>query len=289
MKLFNKLSLTKQAICLLAIIVLTGILFATRVLADGSVSWVGNGQDSEDCQTATNYIHWVFTPGGNDSVTAVTLKLGGSGTGSYTMDQKGNGAWQYTTSYFDLSDLTASANYTGNLGSGNSVLTISDYCSQGATTPTPTVTPTITVTPTETCTPTPTEVITPTPTEEITPTPTETCTGNLCVVLECPGGGDCEVQIGTPSATPTATVTPTPTTGSTQGSTNNTSSNSSSNNSTPSQEVLSASTGPSQAVLGASTLAATGTFSQTLETLGMLTGLVLMAVPTLIKASRKSS
>jgi hypothetical protein len=130
----------------------------------------------------------------------------------------------------------------------------------GGTTITPT--PTYTSTPTPTCTPTPTV----TPTETVTPTPTLTCTGNDCIVINCPGGGTCEVEIGntptptvTPTATPSTTITPTPTN---SGGTGGTSSNTNNTNSNNSPSILSAGASTTAGeVLGANTFANTGTFA----------------------------
>lgn len=158
-------------------------VFATRAFADGQVSWTGNGTTNRSLDTVqcdennTPYIFWVFTPGGNNSVTAATVYLGGSGSGSYPMNQPGGGAWQVSTGYYDLSTLTAYVSYVGGLGSGNSNLVISHGCPGTSTTPTPTLTLTPTVTPTPTqepCNDDEEECVTPTPTQTPSETPTPT-------------------------------------------------------------------------------------------------------------------
>jgi hypothetical protein len=73
-------------------------------------------------------LFWVFTlGGGNNTVSSATLTLGGSGSGTFPMTLVGN-EMRATTGFFDLATLTASASYVGNLGSGNTNLTISHGC-----------------------------------------------------------------------------------------------------------------------------------------------------------------
>lgn len=253
----NKWIYTLAMVFAIAIMVLATNNHSNSVFADGTVNWDGkNGLDSEDCRTATNYIHWVFTPGGSNTVTAATLNLGGTGTGSYTMSTpgNGNGAWQVTTSFYTLTGLTASVSYTGNVGS-NSSLVISDYCSQGAVTPTPTPTNAPTATPTPTNEPT----ATPTPTGIPTVTPTPGCEE------------DCEpTATPTPEATATPTPTGVPTATPTPGNSGCTDNCGTPNNNGGS----STSSTPTQAVLGASTMAATGTFTENLMNIFMTLGMI---------------
>lgn len=113
-------------------------LAGTAVLtaaANGTVNWDGqqgltNGQltTSQCDEQHTGYLFWVFTlGGGNNTVSSATLTLGGSGSGTFPMTQVGN-EMRATTGFFDLATLTASASYVGNLGSGNTNLTISHGC-----------------------------------------------------------------------------------------------------------------------------------------------------------------
>src|SRR5437773_272665 len=116
-------------------LVLSAMLASTGVAsaADGSEWWTGQGTtdgqlDSSECdQSNTPFLLWVFTPGGGaNTITAVELTLGGSGTGSFAMAQ--DGQWKAETGFFDLDTLTAVANYTGNPGTGNVNLVISHGC-----------------------------------------------------------------------------------------------------------------------------------------------------------------
>src|SRR6266404_1541090 len=111
------------------LIALTGVSYA-----DGTVSWTGHGVtggslDSVQCdESNTPYLLWVFTLGGGDNtVSSATLTLGGSGSGSFDMSQNGN-EMKATTGFFDLSTLTASVSFVGDLGDGTANLNISHGC-----------------------------------------------------------------------------------------------------------------------------------------------------------------
>ncbi len=196
--------------------------FPAKAFADGSVPWVGNGSDAGLCTGQyAGYNHWIFTTGGNSSVTSATLTV--NGAGGYSMTQNGNGSW----SVYVLGGLPSSASvaYVGDLGNGNAVLTISCL---GAPVPTPTPTGSPTPTPTGSPTPTPTCSPTPTPTGSPTPTPEYHYACNddfICVKEEGPGPSTCETnadcqQQPTPTPTPTPQPTPIPTSTSTPGSNN---------------------------------------------------------------------
>jgi hypothetical protein len=105
--------------------------------ANGSVDWSGHGVsngslDSVQCdEQNTPYLFWVFTlGGGQNTVSSATLTLGGSGSGSFNMTKPSDnaGVMQVTTGFFDLNTLTASVNFTGNLGDGTANLNISHGC-----------------------------------------------------------------------------------------------------------------------------------------------------------------
>jgi hypothetical protein len=112
-----------------------GMMVATAgvVSADGQISWTGQGVtdgvlNSEVCdESNTPYLLFVFTPGGNDSITGGTLHLGGTGSGDYAINQD-NGQWKATTPFFTLDGLTATLDYTGDVGTGNVNLVISHGC-----------------------------------------------------------------------------------------------------------------------------------------------------------------
>ncbi len=114
------------------------------------ITWTGQGTTDEgnlksvDCtgDTATpGTLLWVFSLGGNNSVTSASLTLGGSGTGTFAMSATGNNMKAVTPMY-DLSTLTASASYVGTLGTGNSNLVISHGC-PNTTTEVPTQAPVV--------------------------------------------------------------------------------------------------------------------------------------------------
>jgi hypothetical protein len=102
--------------------------------ADSSVSWTGQGSDSvKACDTdQTPFLHWIFTTGGDSSVTSADLMVSGSASGGGAMSQHG-GSWTLDTAYSGTgqpttSTLTASVTFTGSLGNGNANLVISDGC-----------------------------------------------------------------------------------------------------------------------------------------------------------------
>ncbi len=162
--------MNRKFISVLAAFMLVLSFGSASAFADGTVPWRGNGSDAAPCTGQyAGYTHWIFTTGGNSSVTSATLTV--DGTGGYQMAQNGNGSW----SYYVLGGLPNSASiaYTGNLGSGNAVLTISCL---GTPVPTPTPKPTPTPTSTSTPTPTPKPTLTPVPTPTPAPTPTPTST-----------------------------------------------------------------------------------------------------------------
>lgn len=112
--------------------------FATAAQAGGgTVSWTGSGADSIGACTngQSSYLHWIFSEGGDGSVSSATLTLGGTGSGQYTMSQHGN-SWTVDTGYYALSGLTAHATYTGDLGNGSGNLVISGGCYDETTVPT---------------------------------------------------------------------------------------------------------------------------------------------------------
>jgi hypothetical protein len=109
------------------------VFSASPALADGTVSWTGNGSENNvPCgPTESPGFHWVFSPGGNASVTSATLTV--NGTEVIAMSQSGMGAWSGDSSG-DSMVTSASVAYVGSLGNGNTVLTISHGCYGGGTT-----------------------------------------------------------------------------------------------------------------------------------------------------------
>jgi hypothetical protein len=93
----------------------------------GTVAWDGvRGLDSiTECLPGEEPgLHWIFTPGGTNSVTSATLHLDGA---TYPGTQAGGGAWHFDTP--GDADLGGGAfvDYTGTAGR-NALLTISDGC-----------------------------------------------------------------------------------------------------------------------------------------------------------------
>ena len=133
---------------LIAAVALT-LTFAGTALADGSVNWEGNGItagqfNNEQCDDANapGTMLWVFTPGGNDSVTGADLIVNGVNYGPMNQD---NGQWKLRIPLIAPGDIdSASVEFEGSLGSGNAVLTISHYCGEVTTTTTDEITTTTT-------------------------------------------------------------------------------------------------------------------------------------------------
>lgn len=129
---------TKRVFVLMAVTaaVLLGLSVPAALATGGTIHWTGQGSSSVHvCTRGTSpYLHWILTEGGNGSVSSVTLKLGGSGVGTYAMSQHGY-SWTAVTGYYELGTLTASATYTGSLGSGTANLVISDGCYNQTTVP----------------------------------------------------------------------------------------------------------------------------------------------------------
>jgi hypothetical protein len=194
------------AVTAATLLMMAWAIFPTVASANGTVTWTGNGTsdgevDSEQCDTSnTSYLLWIFPIGGQNTITSVTLNLGGSGSGSFTVnstdtnvsnDTSGfsGGSVHIRTPFFDLGSLTASISYVGELGTGEHKLVISHGC-PGETTTTTTTDTTTTVPTTTTTVPTTTTTVptttttvpttvsptTVTPSETTTPTETTTTT-----------------------------------------------------------------------------------------------------------------
>jgi hypothetical protein len=123
----------------MVLVALAGMLFvglanAAPALADGTVVWTGKGADSVGpCEPGEDpIIHWVFTTGGNDTVTAAQLTVNGN---TYPMSQSGQGSWSADVPGTDPATTTASVFYSGNLGAGNANLVMSHGCFGGPTYP----------------------------------------------------------------------------------------------------------------------------------------------------------
>lgn len=187
----NKFRLVASAFVILSVVLISATSQRTNLtkslsnlaFADGSVNWTGNGSDASLCTgDHAGQTHWVFNTGGNDTVTAATLHIGAD---SYSMDQNGNGSWSVYVPGGAPS--SAYVTYTGSLGNGNPVLTIS--CLGTAATATPTVT------------------ASPTPGEE----QHYACVRNSCALVEGSGDNTCESNQDCEETTPTPTITITPT------------------------------------------------------------------------------
>jgi hypothetical protein len=123
----------------MVLVALAGMLFvglanAAPALADGTVVWTGKGADSVGpCEPGEDpIIHWVFTTGGNDTVTAAQLTVNGN---TYPMSQSGQGSWSADVPGTDPATTTASVFYTGDLGAGQANLVMSHGCFGGPTYP----------------------------------------------------------------------------------------------------------------------------------------------------------
>jgi hypothetical protein len=126
---------------LMAMVGMLAVVLASAgpAFADGVVPWTGQGTDSVDqCEPGEDPIfHWVFTTGGNDTVTAavLTVKVGGVST-DFPMSQSGQGSWSVDTPGTDPAAIEeAFVTFTGSLGAGNANLVISHGCFEGPTYP----------------------------------------------------------------------------------------------------------------------------------------------------------
>jgi hypothetical protein len=123
----------------MVLVTLAGMLFvglASSALAQtgGTVQWTGQGADSVGpCEPGEDpIIHWVFTTGGNDTVTAAELTVNGN---TFTMSQSGQGSWSADVPGTDPATTTAFVTFTGNLGAGQANLVMSHGCFGGPTYP----------------------------------------------------------------------------------------------------------------------------------------------------------
>lgn len=134
-----------QLFAALVLVLGTLVLTGGVAFADGSVEWT-NHQGTTDgslnttqCDAQnTPYLLWLFPLGGGNTVTSVTLTLGGSGSGTFTVDSSDTdvsdgtgftgGSVHITTPFFDLDTLEASIDYVGDLGNGQHNLVISHGC-----------------------------------------------------------------------------------------------------------------------------------------------------------------
>jgi hypothetical protein len=114
---------------------LLGLMAGTAGVAgafDNPIAWTGNGVtdgqvNDEQCdENNTPYLYWVFAS--SKGVTGATITFGGTGSGSYPMNDD-NGTWKLQNGpWFELDGLTASVSYTGTPEAGNPHLTISHGC-----------------------------------------------------------------------------------------------------------------------------------------------------------------
>ena len=157
--------------------------------ADGTISWTGQGSDSvKACGSGqTPFLHWIFTTGGNSSVTSATLTVSGDASGGGAMSDHG-GSWTIDTAYSGsgaptTGSVSASVSYTGTLGNGNPNLVISDGCyGSGITSTTTTQSTTTGTTQTTTTVGTTTTVPTTTTVGTTTTVPTTTTVGTTTTV-----------------------------------------------------------------------------------------------------------
>ena len=111
-------------VSMIVILVMT-VLTNSQARADGVVNWTGNGWPNPTCSSSSTTMLWIFTTGGNDSVTAADLTVNGTDYGAMT--QMGQGSWHLTIAYQDMTGGTARVAYTGGLGKPNSFLPQSTY------------------------------------------------------------------------------------------------------------------------------------------------------------------
>jgi hypothetical protein len=124
----HKRRLFESLLALLFGVLFAAILFA-RASADDTVTYTGQGSTNgvpttTQCtgDTATpGSILWIFTASGADSA---TITINGV---TFNMTQSGNGTFKYVSGWYNLSTVTASAHYVGDVN-GNTQLTVSHGC-----------------------------------------------------------------------------------------------------------------------------------------------------------------
>ena len=122
----------------LVLVTLAGMLFvglgSSALAQTGTVQWTGQGADSVGpCESGEDpIIHWVFTTGGNDSVTSAVLTVNGQ---DFPMSQSGQGSWSADVPGTDPATTTAHVTFTGSLGAGQANLVMSHGCFGGPTYP----------------------------------------------------------------------------------------------------------------------------------------------------------
>jgi hypothetical protein len=111
-----------------------GLASSALAQTGGTVQWTGQGADSVGpCEAGEDpIIHWVFTTGGNDTVTAAELTVNGN---TFPMSQSGMGSWSADVPGTDPATTTAFVTFTGSLGAGNANLVMSHGCFGGPTYP----------------------------------------------------------------------------------------------------------------------------------------------------------
>lgn len=139
--------------------------------------------------------------------------------------------------------------------------------------PSPSANPNPSPSPSPGYSPSPSPSISPSPSghphPSVSPQPSPSCPPDYEICIICPGGGDCEVVIGSPSPKPTPTPSPSPGSSSTPSPSNNPSNGGGGTNEGGGGGVG----GPSGEVLGTSTLAATGTdYSQIVNIASLVLG-----------------
>lgn len=230
-----------------------------------------------------------YTAPNGQIVTGVCIKAGNKPFGDGHSDILTNGTYDngcFTVSGVGTQTVTVVRNFDSNTCQGISHIDV--YVSSQ-----PTNTPTITATPTITGTITPSGTITPTPTDYTTPTPTtfdcpdgQEYDSGLQICISCPGGGDCEVIIGSPTPTATISASPTPTATETP---KDEPKNDLSSNDNPSSGSVGGASSSTQEVLGTSTFAPTGVFTQTISNAMLSIGALFTGIATILYAKKKKA
>jgi hypothetical protein len=121
----------KKLFVVFAAALATAAIAVTPALA-GTVFWTqGQGTFGPCDEGETAGLHWVFTPGGNDSVTSATLTVNGSEV--LPMSPSGGGSWSADSSGA-TEPTSAKVDFVGDLGNGNANLVISHGCFGESTT-----------------------------------------------------------------------------------------------------------------------------------------------------------
>ena len=135
MSISNTKKIFRDLLLNFAMALITVVVSASAALADGTVTWTGNGITNGqlntiqcDANNPPGSMLWILTTGGanGNTVSSPALTVNGD---VYSNPNPNGTIYQFATSWYDPAGaITAFANYLGDLGAGAAVLTISHGC-----------------------------------------------------------------------------------------------------------------------------------------------------------------